>query len=82
MLCVIYFDKEKLVEIIVINPPPSEQSEKGISGLQQEETLCTFGINGLDLICGFAGPACSESVQGSDSVGVPLALSQTRHLAL
>lgn len=42
----------------------------------------TFGINSLDLVGGLAGPTGSESVQGSDSVGVPLALSQTRHLAL
>lgn len=46
------------------------------------DVLGTFGINGLDLICGLAGPAGSESVQGSDSIGVPLALGQTCHLTL
>lgn len=44
--------------------------------------LGTFGINRLDLVGGLAGLACTESVQGSDSVGVPLALDQTRHLEL
>lgn len=42
----------------------------------------TFGINSLDLVGGLARPASSETVQGSDSVRVPLALGQTRHLAL
>lgn len=57
-----------------------EQSENFRS--LKEDALGTFGINSLDLVGGLAGPAGSESVQGSDSVGVPLALNQTRHLAL
>lgn len=44
--------------------------------------LPTFWINGLDLIGGLAGHAGTESVEGSDSVGVPLAFCQTRHLEL
>lgn len=44
--------------------------------------LPTFRINGLDLIGGLAGHAGAESVEGSDSVGVPLAFRQTRHLEL
>lgn len=50
--------------------------------LYKDEDLGTFWINGLDLVCGLARPAGSESVQGPDSVGVPLALDQTSHLAL
>ena len=57
-----------------------EQSESFNS--LKEDALSTFGINCLDFISGLARSAGSESVQGSDSVGVPLALDQTCHLAL
>ena len=49
---------------------------------EDDPSTFTFGINSLDLVGGLAGPTGSESVQGSDSVGVPLALEQTRHLDL
>lgn len=42
----------------------------------------TFGINSLDFISGFTGLAGTKSVQGSDSVGVPLTLGETCHLEL
>lgn len=44
--------------------------------------FCTFRINSLDLICGLAGQTSSKSVQGSDSIRVPLTLSQTSDLTL
>lgn len=50
--------------------------------IKEEAHVITYRINSLDLVCGLAGPAGSESVQSSDSVGVPLALDQTGHLAL
>lgn len=42
----------------------------------------TFGINSLDFISGLAGLAGTKSVQGTDSVGVPLTLGETCHLEL
>lgn len=47
----------------------------------QENFQGTYWINSLDLVCGLAWLAGSQAVQCSDSIGIPLALSQTRHLA-
>lgn len=49
--------------------------QEGIPGL-------TYRVHSLNLISSLAGLAGSKSVQGSDSVCVPLALDQTSHLAL
>lgn len=42
----------------------------------------TFWIYSLDFVSGLAGSARSESVQSTDSVSIPLAFSETGHLAL
>lgn len=52
-----------------------ELIQEGIPGL-------TYGVHSLNLISSLAGLAGTKSVQGSDSVCVPLALDQTSHLAL